>query len=418
MYMKNKLITIILSFLVPMGAFAADNASLNSDVDIAVGGVTLNVVGDTKLNKLIVSGDTFQLIMDGGQVIVIESTDKRLLTIPEVASVQQKLECFSDRSKYTITNPTGGVIATSTISVETSTCAGGGGGSPGGSSGSSGSSSGSSGSSDSSPNLPPPAPVIVPTPVVTPVVVPTAPVASVISPLFTRSLFVGTAHPDVMRLQQLLNSDPDTQIASFGVGSSGNETTYFGSLTTKAIQRFQLKYGVVSSSSSAGYGNVGPLTRAKLNEVFGSGVSAPSTTPTPVTVSALFTSGLERGMSNADIKRLQQLLNSGSDTRIASSGVGSPGNETEFFGSLTEKAVAVFQMKHGLISSSSDPGYGYVGPKTRAKLNEVFGSVSTPAPAAPTASVSDDAAREALQKQINDAMAQVEALLQQIQATQ
>jgi len=87
----------------------------------------------------------------------------------------------------------------------------------------------------------------------------------------------------------------------------------------------------------------------------------------------VFTQGLSRGMSNEDVKRLQQLLNSDPDTVVASAGVGSAGNETNYFGSLTEKAVQKFQMKHGVVSNSDDPGYGYVGPKTRAKLAEVFG---------------------------------------------
>jgi len=61
----------------------------------------------------------------------------------------------------------------------------------------------------------------------------------------------------------------------------------------------------------------------------------------------------------------------GSDTKVAESGVGSPGNETEYFGTLTKKAVQKFQKKYG-IAKEGDSGYGYVGPKTRAKLQEVF----------------------------------------------
>lgn len=44
-------------------------------------------------------------------------------------------------------------------------------------------------------------------------------------------------------------------------------TGYFGSLTTQAVQRFQVFYGIVSSGSpsTTGYGNVGPLTRSRIN---------------------------------------------------------------------------------------------------------------------------------------------------------
>jgi hypothetical protein len=33
------------------------------------------------------------------------------------------------------------------------------------------------------------------------------------------------------------------------------------------VGKFQLKYGIVASSGSAGYGIVGPKTRDKLNEL-------------------------------------------------------------------------------------------------------------------------------------------------------
>lgn len=87
----------------------------------------------------------------------------------------------------------------------------------------------------------------------------------------------------------------------------------------------------------------------------------------------VFTRGLSRGMTHTDVKKLQQILNQDTDTKVAESGVGSVGNETNYFGSLTEKAVQKFQLKHSVVADTNDPGYGYVGPKTRAKLNEVFG---------------------------------------------
>ena len=56
---------------------------------------------------------------------------------------------------------------------------------------------------------------------------------------------------------------------------------------------------------------------------------------------------------------------------FSTSSIISFGNETEYFGSLTEKAVQKFQTKYN-IAKSGDSGYGYVGPKTRAKLNELY----------------------------------------------
>jgi peptidoglycan hydrolase-like protein with peptidoglycan-binding domain len=48
---------------------------------------------------------------------------------------------------------------------------------------------------------------------------------------------------------------------------------------------------------------------------------------------------------------------------LAESGPGSPGNETNYFGSLTQKALAKYQADNGII-----PSAGYFGPKTRAFL--------------------------------------------------
>lgn len=74
----------------------------------------------------------------------------------------------------------------------------------------------------------------------------------------------------VQVLQQMLNSDVDTQVAASGVGSSGHETTLFGVLTEQAVKKFQKKYSIVSSGTpiTTGYGAVGPKTRAKLNLLF------------------------------------------------------------------------------------------------------------------------------------------------------
>lgn len=77
---------------------------------------------------------------------------------------------------------------------------------------------------------------------------------------FTRSMYRGTQGADVRDLQQLLAQDAD-------VYPEGLTTGYYGALTTKAVQRFQIKHGVVSGPGP-GYGVVGPKTREKLAEVY------------------------------------------------------------------------------------------------------------------------------------------------------
>lgn len=92
--------------------------------------------------------------------------------------------------------------------------------------------------------------------------------ASAMSPL-ARGLDVGSTGEDVRTLQKILNSDSATRVAASGTGSAGNESTYFGPATSAAVKKFQVKYGI-AKAGSAGYGYVGPATRAKLNQLLGS----------------------------------------------------------------------------------------------------------------------------------------------------
>ena len=189
-------------------------------------------------------------------------------------------------------------------------------------------------------------------------------------------------NPGAKIFQQLLNSDPATQIVATGPGSPGNESEFFGPATLKAVQKFQVKYGIAKAGQS-GYGNVGPLTRTILNSLASKAVApanvpaAPASTATPKASGAsilgtVSSRTLRKGVTHAEVKILQKILNSDLDTMIAATGSGSPGNETMFFGPATLKAIKKFQEKHSL-SGPGDEGYGNVGPKTRAKLNEIGG---------------------------------------------
>ena len=89
-----------------------------------------------------------------------------------------------------------------------------------------------------------------------------------ISAVFERDLYFGLQHPDVKRLQKLLNLDIDTRVADKGVGSPGEETDYFGERTQDAVGRLQLKYEIITTTDHPGCGRVGQQTRAKLKEIF------------------------------------------------------------------------------------------------------------------------------------------------------
>lgn len=104
------------------------------------------------------------------------------------------------------------------------------------------------------------------------------------------------------------------------------------------------------------------------------GGTPPGSTPSTASGRVALTRAFAIGARGEDVRTLQMILNSNAATRIAASGAGSPGAETTLYGSLTRAAVQKFQVKHGIAKPGAS-GYGNVGPKTRAKLNEILKSL-------------------------------------------
>ena len=81
-----------------------------------------------------------------------------------------------------------------------------------------------------------------------------------------------------------------------------------------------------------------------------------------------FTRDLEEGSMGEDVRCLQQYLNT-SGHIVSNSGVGSPGQETNTFRSLTKGAVMNWQLTNGVF-----PVTGYFGPKSRARYIDLINS--------------------------------------------
>ncbi|MFA4831442.1 MAG: peptidoglycan-binding protein [Patescibacteria group bacterium] len=85
---------------------------------------------------------------------------------------------------------------------------------------------------------------------------------------FTLRLMQGITDKEVKSLQEFLAQDKNTY-------PEGTISGYFGTATKRAVQRFQEKYGI-AKSGDLGYGDVGPATRAKINQLLaGSSANVP-----------------------------------------------------------------------------------------------------------------------------------------------
>ncbi len=357
---------IILSILVPLAVTRAayNDVTLTTDTVLTVAGYSLLVSGSSaSLESIEVNAANFSVVVPAQSTITVTSADRKIFTVEGVASAYVTQTCTDALSKVIITPPGGGGDGSPTalVTPTATTCT-----TPAASN--TVSSGGSIGGGGGAPSAPVTKPVVIPA-----VVVPGCPsgvtcIPKVATPsvsvVLTIDLSRGSIGADVTKLQTFLAQDKT-------IYPEGIVNGTFGPATERAVKRFQAKYGISQ------IGKVGPATREKIKVVSGATPAtpavptvAPAIPATPPTVTTVFIRLLSKGTVGDDVKNLQKILNKDPETKIASEGVGSPGNEGTTYGSLTEKAVQKFQVKYG-IANPGDSGYGTVGPKTRTKLNEL-----------------------------------------------
>lgn len=106
------------------------------------------------------------------------------------------------------------------------------------------------------------------------------------------------------------------------------------------------------------------------------GTQTTSGTMPAACVGVTFSRNLVVGSTGSDVKCLQAVMNALGHT-VATSGAGSPGNETTTFGPKTLAAVRAYQVSQGWTPANQ------VGPMTRANLNAWLGGGTTGLPPAP-----------------------------------
>lgn len=278
-------ILVRISLMIPSVALALD-VTVDNNITLELSDGTQYTLSPSDMTQFVVNSSNFVFTMPAGAKVNIISSGRKTLANDFSPSV--KTECLDSESRLTLSVPPGGSTQTVTVTPG-DTCSsaggngpvsGGGGGSSSGSTGGGGGGGGGTTASVTPPASPAPAPS-TPTPQTIDIEKMTgfkqqiAELQSSISQrlsqarvrsqpvvLFQNNLRRGHNNDDVRRLQELLAGD--RTIYPEGI-VNGN----FGPATQRAVRRFQGKFGIPQT------GTVGPMTRQKLNEMFGGANSIP-----------------------------------------------------------------------------------------------------------------------------------------------
>jgi Putative peptidoglycan binding domain len=144
-------------------------------------------------------------------------------------------------------------------------------------------------------------------------------------------------------------------VSNFSGSTIGDSMTTTNTTTTAPTTSLEAEISALAQELNALEAAVANST----GQVLGDSTTIPSTI-----TAATFTRDLTLGDVGPDVLALQEFLNAqGGEAQVATTGPGSPGNETEYYGLYTETAVARWQTMENI-----SPAQGYFGPITRAAV--------------------------------------------------
>jgi len=145
---------------------------------------------------------------------------------------------------------------------------------------------------------------------------------------------------------------------AFAINSGGKGTSTDQTFVTDGV--LVVAPPVISEAPKWSAGSSSGTSAVPASLLTGSDGSVTPPCCKPTVPAYIFTKTLSTGMTNAEVKILQQFLNA-KGFIVSKVGAGSVGKETTFFGPATRAALARFQKANGI-----SPAVGFFGPVTRA----------------------------------------------------
>lgn len=161
-----------------------------------------------------------------------------------------------------------------------------------------------------------------------------------------------------------------SDFAIFGEAASSNTSSTRSSRSGSIKQRVETLFRIGNPAAAVALASQWPSLFTEPLVATNTASLAAKTPP------GSFATTLRPGETHPDVKRMQQFLNAKGFT-VAVSGPGAPGEETEYFGTRTQLALARFQEAHAayiLTPAGLARGTGLFGPLTRAYVNTLISS--------------------------------------------